>query len=234
MKTYFLLIALLVICVSVASANDQACSSLNNLTLGEGAKALAVRQCVSALQVRQQNSTTFSSLDRGEYISMDVTSDPMACGFPSRFVYMQVGSQRHTDSDGNDFGGTLVFISLQDYDCSGNLLVDTTGENDFLPPEASDITPFSSAVITVDTDVNFMDGVTRHITANLAGTGQGFINSDKIRNTFKRETYNESTNLAQKFRDTVFTGNLTFDSDSYVLTNGIIVKFKLAFTHEDF
>ena len=234
MKTSFILIALLVICFSVASANDQACSSLNNLPLAKAAKARALKDCVSALQERQQNSTTFSSLDRGEYISMDVTSDPMACGFPSRFVSMQVGSQRHTDSDGNDFGGTLVFISLQDYDCSGNLLVNTTGENDFLPPEASEINAFSGAVITVDVDVDFMDGVTRHVTANLNGTGQGFINSDKIRNTFKRETYNESTNLAQKFRDTVFTGNLTFDSDSYVLTNGIILKFKLAFKHEDF
>lgn len=38
---------------------------------------------------------------------------------------------------------------------------------------------------------------------------------------------------SQKFRESIFTGNLTFDSDSYVLADGMILKFKLAFTHED-
>jgi hypothetical protein len=246
---FYLLIVSLFISVSIGSAQsvsargkqDLACSSINDLSIAKGAKALLLKQCLSSLRTTSERSSAasagskFSAVSKGSFLGVsDNTADFHSCGHPTQDFYFETGFQKYSDSDGGAFDGPYVYLDFTDRDCNGNLLSRITCFSGPLSDGALQLTSLKTASILADVDVGCDDGSTLHLTANMNATADGFANLDKNKSVTKRETFNETNNYSQKYRFTPLLDGVVWDGYSYDLSQGgAIGNYAAKFTHED-
>ena len=235
MKTFSLIVLLFFISVEFASAQDQACSSINDMKISKGAKHLLLSRCKANAARAAVAGEKFSAVSTGNFFATgDNTADFGGCGHPNQDFYFEAGLQKYSDTDGGSFDGPYVFVFFRDYDCDGNVVQEVSCFSS-VPDGSVQLTPFKNGSVLADMDLDCL-GATMHLTTDLAVTGEGFTNSLKNKHIVKREAFNESDDYLQKDRFATSVGEVIFDGHSYVVNDGaeIIGKFKGKFSHEDF
>lgn len=234
MKTFSLIVLLFFISVGFASAQDQACSSINDMKLSKGAKALLLGRCKANAARAAVAGSKFSALTTGNFFAIgDNTADLGNCGHPNHDFYFEAGFQKYSDTNGGNFDGPYVYVNFVDYDCNGNFLQEVFCFSS-VPDGSVQLTPFKNGSVQADMDLDCL-GATMHLTTDLAATAEGFTNSLKDKHIVKREVFNETNDYIQKDRFTISVGEVIFDGYSYDLNQGSnLGKFKSKFSHEDF
>jgi hypothetical protein len=217
---------------SVSSQDKQnlACSSINNQPLSQGAKSILLKHCMA----NAAGASKFTSTARGDFVNLsDNTADLGNCGHPTQDFYFESGFQKYSDSNGGKFNGPYVYVAFTNYDCDG-ILVNQASCFTGVPDGAVELTPFETATVIADLDIECTDGSILHLTTNVTVTGEGFTNYDKNKHVTKRETFNETNDYTEKWRDTTAVGQVMWNGHSYDLgQDGRIGNYKSKFTHKD-